>query len=71
MYKYDKEQNLRFLTTNRDMIDSFFTTDYKNSEDDAPLCLSKYIFSDTLDCAKEGFINYDNQLGIIPIRRKR
>ena len=67
MYIYDKGQNLRFITKNKDMIDAFFTDPYDSRIDYRRICINKYIFSDTLDSSKEGFINYNTQVGVIPL----
>ena len=67
LYVYDKVQNSRFVVTNNKAVDSFFMDPY---DDDKKVCLSKYIFSQTLDCTKAGFIKFDNSVGEIPVMDK-
>lgn len=68
MYLYDKGQNLRFITKNKDMIDAFFRDPYDSRIDYKKICINKYIFSDTLDSTKDGFVNYNTKVGVIPLR---
>ena len=68
LYVYDKDQNFRFVMDNDGAIASFFTDQYDREIDYKKVCISKYIFSDTLDCTKDNFINYDSKVGELPIR---
>lgn len=69
LYVYDKVQNSRFIVTNSWAVDSFFMDPYDG--DYKKVCLSKYIFSETMDCTKAGFIKFDNSVGEIPVMDKK
>ena len=71
MYMYDKDQNMRFIMKHEKEIESFFLDPYYKDIDNDKVCISKFIFSETLDCTKEGFINYNNQVGEFPIVDKQ
>lgn len=63
LYVFDKSQNSQFVLTNSSEIDSFFMDKYDKNLDSNKMCISKYIFSSTLDCTSDGFITYNNQVG--------
>lgn len=71
LYVYDKDQNLRFIMKHKDDIESFFVDSYDKTIDSEKVCISKYIFSDTLDCTKKGFIDFNNSVGEFPIKGRK
>lgn len=70
LYIYDKDQNFRFVMDNNGDVASFFTEQYNRESDDKKVCISKYIFSNTLDCTKDDFINFNSKVGELPMKEK-
>lgn len=68
LYLYDKDEHKRFIMTNSELIEAFFTEPYDAAEDNTKVCISKYIFSDIMDCTTPTFINYNNKVGILPMK---
>lgn len=65
LYKYDEKEHERFITTHKEEIKSFFMDPYNMDENPEKVCISKYIFSDIMDCSKPNFINYNNKVGVL------
>ena len=65
LYEYDEKEHERFITTHKEEIKSFFMDPYNMDENPEKVCISKYIFSDIMDCSKPNFINYNNKVGVL------
>lgn len=65
LYKYDEKEHERFITTHKEEIKSFFMDPYKKEEEPNKVCISKYIFTNIMDCSQPDFIDYNSKVGIV------
>lgn len=66
LYVYDRDEHDRFIMKNKEFIDSFFMNQYDKNSNIDNICISKYIYTDIMDCTKEKFINFEkgNKVGL-------
>ena len=65
IYVYDNKEHERFILTHKDEINKFFTQKYQT--ENPTVCINKYIYTKTMDCSNEEFINYKkgNNVGFL------
>lgn len=66
IYIYDRDEHERFIMSNKDLIDHFFMDQYNVEKAPEKVCISKYIFTDIMDCTKEKFVDLNKNF-VLPL----